>query len=158
MRFRWLWIPLLLLATLWLLYLLLRLDPLRTGLAVLLLYGGYRLVWGSRLTGVVHLMDREYHLKGIDLSSAITDVKIDLSRAIIPAGEQQITIRGLIGNVDIYVPYDLEVAVTAAVPLGKRSLIDGSSGSFVTRGYADAATKVKIAVSLAVGDVTVRYL
>jgi predicted membrane protein len=152
-RYRWIGILLLLLALLWLLYVLLHLDPARTGLALLLICGGYRLVRSagmpgrrSTLVGVVHLMDRDYPLHNIALSCAIADVKIDLSRAIIPPGEHVIDIRGLVGDVAIYVPYDLAVSVATR------------RRTFVTDGYAGAISKVIIAVSLTVGDIDVRYL
>jgi len=155
------------LGLLWLLYVTLHLDPVRTGMALVLLGGGYWLARSGargRLTGVVHLMDREHKLKGIDLSCAIADVKIDLSRAIIPAGEHLIRIDGLVGNVDIYVPYDLAVSVNASVRAGALNVMRteggaaGSRGVFESAGYGEAVSKVKIAVTLLVGDVNVRYL
>jgi lia operon protein LiaF len=163
---------LLFLGLLWLLYVTLSLDPVRTGLALLLLAGGYWLARSGargvrgRFTGVVHLMDREHKLEGFDLSCAIADVKIDLSRAIIPAGEHLIRIDGLVGNVDIYVPYDLAVSVNASVRAGALNVMrterggagPGPAGVFETAGYGEAVSKVKIAVTLLVGDVNVRYL
>jgi lia operon protein LiaF len=155
MRYSWLVAVILLLGLPWLLYDLLHFDPVRTGLAVLLLSTGYWLVRGrSTVAGVVHLMEREYHLQDIDLACAIADVKIDLSRAIIPDGEHLIRIRGLVGNVDIYVPYDLEYSVTSAVAVGRRT----PKGALLTRGYAEAVSRVKIVIALGIGDVNVRCL
>jgi predicted membrane protein len=167
----------LLTALLWLLNLLLDLDPVRTGLAILFIAGGYRLmrsggvepaegIPGDRTTlvGAVHLMDREYSLQGFRLTCGITDIKIDLSRAIIPPGEHIIAIRGLVGDVELFVPYDLDISVAAGVAVGALNVMGeagespGRRGRYTTRGYAEAVSKVKIAVSLAIGDVAVRYL
>lgn len=167
MRYRWIGAVLLLLALLVLLAVVLHLNPLRAGLACLLLYGGYQLVRSpgapgprTTLVGAVHLMDRDYPFQEIALACAMADVKIDLSRAIIPPGEHHITVRGLVGDVAIYVPYDLEVSVEASVPLGRLDLMGdaGRTGAFATAGYAEARNKVKIAVSLTMGDINVRYL
>ena len=122
---------LLFLGLLWLLYVTLHLDPVRTGLGLALLAGGYWLARSGargRFTCVIHLMDREHKLEAIDLSCAIADVKIDLSRAIIPAGEHLIRIDGLVGNVDIYVPYDLAVSVNASVRAGALNVMRTERG------------------------------
>ncbi|HYG57399.1 MAG TPA: cell wall-active antibiotics response protein LiaF [Symbiobacteriaceae bacterium] len=149
---------LLLLALLWLLDRLFHLDPLRTGLAALLIYGGHRLVHSRRpVVGVIRFMDREYPLHNIDLSGAVADAKIDLSRAIIPPGEHTIHIRGFVGDVDIYVPYDLDVSVAGSVTVGALNIM-GTRRPLTTRGYAEAVSKVRITVSLGIGDVDVRYV
>lgn len=160
-------------ALLWLLSRFLYLDPIRAGLAFVFIYGGYRLVRGGTkpaagprrtLVGAVHLMDRDYPWHDIDVTCGIADVKIDLSRAIIPPGEHQITIHGLVGDVAIYVPYDLDVAVAASVPVGRLTVLEAERKRFsrrrvvATGGYDAAASKVRISVSLAVGDIDVRCL
>ncbi len=165
MRYRRIGALLIFLGLLWLLDLLLHIDPFRTGLAAVLIYGGYRLIRNHRsLVGTVHLLDPEFPFQEIDLSCGITDVKIDLSRAIIPPGEHLITIRGLVGDVNIFVPYDLDVSVVATVAAGALNVMGvgraglGCRGLLTTARYAEAASKVKITVALAIGDVDVRYL
>lgn len=57
------------------------------------------------------MMKQPFDLNDLNVSGFIGDIKIDLSKAMIPEGESTIVISGVIGNVDIYVPSDLEVAV-----------------------------------------------
>src|SRR5690606_17085291 len=64
----------------------------------------------SALIGNVR-MEGPFELEDIQLSHALCDVTIDLSKAVIPDGESTIVISSLIGDVDIYVPYDMPVSV-----------------------------------------------
>jgi lia operon protein LiaF len=89
---------------------------------------------------------------------------LDLSKAIIPEGESAIVISGLIGDVDIYVPDDLDVSVAATVSAGYLDILGHHQGGvnrqimLETKGYEQARRKVKISISLLVGDVGVRQL
>lgn len=118
----------------------------------------------SSIVGDLHLINHRFELEDINLSSGIGDVKIDLSKAIIPEGESTIAISGLIGDVDIYVPYDLDVAVAGSVTLGDLKVLGHKQGGFnrqinmATRGYEQADRKVKISASIFIGDIDVRHL
>ena len=97
------------------------------------------------------------------ISGFIGDVKIDLSKAIIAEEESTIVISGLIGDVDIYVPQDIEVCVSASAAIGDMKIIDEKSGFgskvyVMTNDYDESKRKVKISISLLIGDVDVRYL
>lgn len=118
----------------------------------------------SSVVGDLHLINHRFELEDMNMSSGIGDVKIDLSKAIIPEGESTIAISGLIGDVDIYVPYDLDVAVAGSVTLGDLKVLGHKQGGFnrqinmATRGYEQADRKVKISISIFIGDIDVRHL
>ncbi|MGA9172980.1 MAG: cell wall-active antibiotics response protein LiaF [Thermoactinomyces sp.] len=118
----------------------------------------------SSVIGHLYLIDRRYEFNDINVSYGICDVKIDLSKAIIPEGVNSIVISGLIGNVDIYVPDDLDVSIAATVGAGYLDvpgLKQGGAGRQVqltTKGYEQSRRKMKISVSLLFGDIGVRVL
>ncbi len=47
------------------------------------------------------MMKDPFELNDLNVSGFIGDVKIDLSKAMIPEGESTMTISGVIGNVDV---------------------------------------------------------
>ncbi|MGE6630030.1 cell wall-active antibiotics response protein LiaF [Bacillus sp. NPDC077027] len=114
--------------------------------------------------GEVRLMKKPFQLSDLTISGFVGDVKIDLSKAIIAEEESTILISGLIGDVDIYVPQDIEVCVSASAAIGDMKIIDekrsgfGSKVFVMTNDYDESKRKVKISISLLIGDVDVRYL
>jgi lia operon protein LiaF len=118
----------------------------------------------NAMAGTLHLMNLRYDLVDLNRSAMVNDIKLDLSKAIIPEGESAIVISGLIGDVDIYVPDDLDVSVAATVSAGYLDILGHHQGGvnrqimLETKGYEQARRKVKISISLLVGDVGVRQL
>lgn len=116
------------------------------------------------LIGEVRFINQQFELQDMNISYTIGDVKIDLSKAIIPEGESVIAISGIIGDVDIYVPHDLDVSVTSSVTLGNFDILGYKQNGvnrqiqLATKGYHESYRKVKISVSLFIGDVDVRFL
>ncbi|MFC7395419.1 cell wall-active antibiotics response protein LiaF [Scopulibacillus cellulosilyticus] len=116
------------------------------------------------LIGDLRLINHRYELKDMNLSYGIGDNKIDLSKAIIHEGENTIVISGLIGDVDIYIPYDLDVSIAASVTIGNLEVLGYKMGglnrqiNLETKGYKNATRKVKISISNFIGDIDVRYL
>lgn len=121
-------------------------------------------VFRSSLIGDLHLLHHRFELGDMNISNGIGDIKIDLSKAIIPEGETTIAISGLIGDVDIYVPQDLEISTAAAVTIGDLEVLGHKQGGIsrqidlTTNGFKEADRRVKISVSLFIGDIDVRYL
>jgi lia operon protein LiaF len=118
----------------------------------------------SSAVGHVYLIDRRFELTDMNMSYGISDVKMDLSKAIIPEGESTIVISGLIGNVDIYIPDDLDVSIAATVMAGyldvpgyKRGGVNRQA-KWATKGFEHARRRVKISVSMLFGDIGVRVL
>lgn len=114
--------------------------------------------------GEVHYTRSRFELEDLTIQHGIGDVKIDLTKAIIQDGETVVMINGWIGDIDIYVPYDLPVSVDVSVVLGDLEVFGKKEGgvnpqiSIQTNGYNEAPKKVKLVLSLLIGDIDVRYL
>ena len=69
--------------------------------------------------GNVRMMDHIYELEDINVQYGACDVEIDLTTAMIPEGETVIVIRGVVGNIRLYVPYDIELSLNHSVIVGR---------------------------------------
>ncbi|MFC4619979.1 cell wall-active antibiotics response protein LiaF [Camelliibacillus cellulosilyticus] len=118
----------------------------------------------SSLFGDLHLMHHRFELEDMNVWHGIGDVKIDLSKAIIHEGETVLVINGWLGDIDIYVPYDLDVSVNATVTFGDLDILNQKQGgiqrhiSVATKDYRTSTRRVKIILSLFIGDIDVRFL
>lgn len=116
------------------------------------------------LIGNLYLTGSRWELKDMNIWHGIGDVKIDLSRALIHDGETVIMISGWIGDIDLYIPYDLDVSFMAHVNIGDIDVFGNKQGglnrsvSLTTSGYHHANKKVRIIVTLLVGDIDMIYV
>lgn len=114
--------------------------------------------------GNYRVMDQVYELQDINIRYGVGDVKIDLTTAMIPEGETVVVIHGLIGNIRLYVPYDIELAINHSMLFGHVSLRGQEQKGwnqnviFQTEQYREAPRRVKIISSLLIGDTEVRYV
>jgi lia operon protein LiaF len=105
-----------------------------------------------------------FELKPMNVSLFIGDTVIDLTRARIPVGETKINISTFIGDVKIYLPndLDLEVCVVSSSFLGDSHVLDRREGglfrnvTMTTPGYHEAEKRLRIHVSVFIGDLTVQ--
>jgi lia operon protein LiaF len=118
----------------------------------------------SSLIGDFHLTSGRFELDQLHIWHGIGDVVIDLSRAMVMQEEAFLTVDGWVGDVTIYVPVDMPVAVTAEVSIGDLEVFGhrqgGISRSVMVRSeqYEQAAQKVHLQISLLVGDIKVKYI
>ncbi|MFV8826890.1 cell wall-active antibiotics response protein LiaF [Alkalihalobacterium sp. APHAB7] len=118
----------------------------------------------SALIGDFRLLSDRYELQDMNIRNGIGDIKIDLSKAIIPEGETVIVIHGWIGDIDVYVPYDLDLSVQAMVTVGDLDILDSRQSGInrniavATKDYKQAPRRVKLVLSLLIGDIDVRYV
>ncbi|QDX92621.1 hypothetical protein EEL32_00560 [Brevibacillus laterosporus] len=118
----------------------------------------------SSLIGDYRLISGRFELKNMRIWQGIGDVVIDLSRAVIPEREGTLVINGWIGDVTIYVPVDMPVQVMAEVTIGELEVLGHRQNGITrkvmlsTHNYAEATEKVKIIISLWVGDIDVKYI
>jgi lia operon protein LiaF len=118
----------------------------------------------SVFVGDWRYIDHPYEWKDVNLSCGIGDLKMDLSKAIIPEGESAVVISGLVGDVDLYIPHDLDVSVAVTVIAGDINVLgQRQSGvrrrlTLTTDGYEQARRRVKISISFFIGDIDVRML
>ncbi|EKN67281.1 cell wall-active antibiotics response protein LiaF [Schinkia azotoformans] len=116
------------------------------------------------LIGSCLLTGSRWELRDLDIWHGIGEVKIDLSRANIPDNKSTIIINGWIGDVDIFVPYDLDVSIIARVGVGEIKIFGNKesgvnqSTAVETNGYRKEIKRVEIVINLFVGDIDVNYL
>ncbi|TDQ40479.1 cell wall-active antibiotics response protein LiaF [Aureibacillus halotolerans] len=118
----------------------------------------------SSLIGDFKMVDQRFELKHSKISNGIGDMTIDLSKAIILQEETTLQLSGMIGDITIYVPYDLDVFVEASVTVGDLEVLGYKQGGLnrkvkvKSNRYDHSIKKVKLDISLQVGDVSVRYI
>lgn len=118
----------------------------------------------SSILGDFLLHNHRFELEDLVVNNGIGDVKIDLSKAIISPGETILDVRGWVGDVHIYVPYDLDVSISAKLGIGDLNVL-GHEQSGLTRTFSTQSTefelapkRVRIILSLGIGDIDVRYV
>ncbi|WHY01664.1 cell wall-active antibiotics response protein LiaF [Neobacillus sp. DY30] len=103
-----------------------------------------------------------YEWNDINIQSGIGDTIIDLSYTVLPKGETIIFIRNIIGNIQIQIPYEIEVSVHHSSVIGDTTVFENHQPQVFnqafhlkTAGYDQAEQKVKIFTSLLVGNLEV---
>lgn len=117
----------------------------------------------STFIGDFHMGKEVFTLKPMNISSFIGDTVIDLTKAQIPYGETKIVISHFIGDVKIFVPEDMDlgISLTTSSFLGDMKLLGTKRGGFLgnaqeeTPHYQEAGKKLRIIVSVFIGDVKV---
>lgn len=106
-----------------------------------------------------------YEWDDINIQAAIGDTVIDLSYTVLPKGETVIFIRNIIGNIQILVPYDVEVSINHSVLAGAVTIFDFHEARIFnqtlqvqTIDYEKNDQRIKIFTSLIMGDIEVRRI
>lgn len=116
------------------------------------------------LIGEVRFTSDPFELTDMHIWNGIGDVRIDLTKAIIPEGESLLIVENLIGDVHIYVPEDLGYAIQSYVLIGDSSILQSKQSGFNqtvllrSTDYGNSVRKVKLVLSCAVGSVKVREI
>jgi len=104
-----------------------------------------------------------YDWNDINIQTGIGDTIIDISNTVLPKEEAVISLRNLIGNIQILVPYETEVSFHHTVIFGSTTIFEhhepraiNQTLSFQTQAYPNAVQKVKIVTSMLVGDIEVK--
>jgi lia operon protein LiaF len=108
--------------------------------------------------------DTVYEWNHVNIQTGLGDTIVDLSQTILPKGDALISIRGLIGNIQILVPYGVEVRVHHSVIAGRSRIFDyryeerlfNQILSYKTQDFDQAKQKVHITTAVMVGDLEVR--
>lgn len=106
-----------------------------------------------------------YEWNDINIQTGVGDTVIDLSYTVLPKGEAVIVTRHFIGNVQILVPYEVEVAISHSAIAGHVKIFEqeplkffNQNISFQTPHYEKATQKVKIVTSMMTGDLEVKRI
>jgi lia operon protein LiaF len=121
--------------------------------------------WQNSFFSSQETPERVYEWEDINIQGGISDVVIDLSYTVLPRGEAVIVIRHLIGNVQILVPYEVEVRLHHSVIYGSAIVFERKEANlwnetvcFQTKGYEEAEQKVKIITSMIIGTIEVKHV
>ena len=108
--------------------------------------------------------DTVYEWNDINIQNGIANTVIDLSQTILPRGDALISIRSLVGNTQILVPYGVEVFIHHSVIAGRTRIFENKfeehlfnqNISYKTSDFDQAKQKVHITTAVIVGDLEVR--
>ncbi|GAA0422188.1 MAG: cell wall-active antibiotics response protein LiaF [Bacillota bacterium] len=106
-----------------------------------------------------------YQWKDVNIHGAFGDRIIDLSNTVLPKDTAVISIRHLVGNLEIYVPYDVEVSIHHSSVFGRAHILGhyheklmNQSLLYQTKDYDTVVPRVKIVTSLLSGDIEVKRI
>ncbi|ARI75925.1 cell wall-active antibiotics response protein LiaF [Halobacillus mangrovi] len=109
--------------------------------------------------------DRSYQWQDVNIHGGFGDRVIDLSQTVLPQDEAVISIRHIVGNLIIYVPYEVEVSINHSAVIGRVSIFQYKKSnvlnqvvSYRTQDYVTKKPRVKIITSLLSGDIEVKRI
>ncbi|HLS60560.1 MAG TPA: cell wall-active antibiotics response protein LiaF [Virgibacillus sp.] len=110
--------------------------------------------------------DAAYQWRDVNIHGGFGDRIIDLSNTVLPQDTAVISIRHIMGNIEIYVPYELEVSIHHSSIFGRAHLLGkhdmkltNQSISYQTVHYGNTTLpRIKIVTSLFSGDIEVKRI
>lgn len=108
--------------------------------------------------GDLKLTQPGWRLRDVRAFTVIGDVKIDLAKAIVPEGETHIDLRAVIGDIDVWAPPDLPVALDVQCVLvsinhnGRKQDVVFRRYTDTPPDYASAPRRVRVRADLMFGD------
>lgn len=108
--------------------------------------------------GDFRLTQPGWQLRDVQASVVIGDMKIDLARALIPDGETAIDLRAVIGDIDVWLPPDLPIALDVQCAfvtvnhLGRRQDVMLRRYVETPEGFDLAPRRVRVHANLVFGD------
>jgi len=109
--------------------------------------------------------DTAYKWRDINIHGAFGDRVIDLSNTVLPHDTAVISIRHFIGNIEIYVPYDVEVSIHHSSIFGRAHIFGehhwklmNKTLLYQTGKYQTVTPRVKIVTSILSGDIEVKRI
>ncbi|GGB36130.1 hypothetical protein F3157_03615 [Virgibacillus dakarensis] len=122
-------------------------------------------LFNHRVFGDQKTAENAYYWRDINIHGAFGDRVIDLSNTVLPDDTAIISIRHLVGNIEIYIPYEVEVSIHHSSIFGRAHILGehhwnlmNQTLSYQTEGYDSAYPRVKIITSLLSGDIEVRRI
>lgn len=106
-----------------------------------------------------------YEWNDVNVQVGVGNTVIDLSDTVLPKGEAIISIRGFIGDVQILVPYEVEVHLNHSIIAGSVAIFQEQEQRVVnetivyeTADYEQAEQKVKLITSVITGKLEVKRI
>lgn len=106
-----------------------------------------------------------YEWHDINIHGGFGDRIIDLSNTVLPNDTSVITIRHLVGNITIYVPYEVEFMIHHSAIIGRAYILNEHHHhlmnqvlSYKTEHYENRVPRIKIVTSILSGNVEVKRI
>jgi len=122
-------------------------------------------LFDQRLFGDQETVDHAYAFRDVNIHGFFGDRMIDLSNTVLPDDTAVISIRHVLGNIEIYVPYEVEVCIHHSSVLGRATILGNyhkklmnQTLSYQTENYDNAHQRVKIITSIISGDIEVKRI
>lgn len=118
----------------------------------------------NQLFGDVNLGNEPWQLEDMHIWMGAGDTDVDLTKAILPEGETILDVSGWVGDITILVPQAMDIKANVDLRLGEVTLFShqqSGSGRFLSyksEDYETAKKKVYLRVSLAIGEITVKWV
>ncbi|MBS4172353.1 cell wall-active antibiotics response protein LiaF [Bacillus sp. FJAT-49736] len=118
----------------------------------------------NKLFGNQKLMNHIYEWDDINIQTGIGDTIIDLSMTMLPPGESVIMVRGLVGNIQLLVPYDIGFSINhsslsgSLILFGNKEKLLNQNVICYSDNYHEATRKIKIITSISLGNIEVKYI
>jgi lia operon protein LiaF len=124
-----------------------------------------QLLFKNNVLGGQKTPEHVYEWEDVNIQTGIGDAIIDLSNTVLPKGESVISVRNFVGNIKVFVPYELEVKVAHSVILGTITILQNNeqrlfnqSVQYSTGQYEGSEHKIKIITSSVVGNLEVKRI
>jgi len=118
----------------------------------------------GQLFGDQKTSETAYSWQDMNIQGGFGNRIIDLSHTVLP-DEAIISIRHLVGNIEIYIPYEVEVSILHSSMMGRAHILGhqevrlfNQSFHFQTENYQKNKPRVKIITSMVSGDIEVKRI
>ncbi|WP_199620643.1 cell wall-active antibiotics response protein LiaF [Paenibacillus alkalitolerans] len=125
---------------------------------------GVKFVKQSIVESVRWEKDEPWVLESTDITVAVAEVRIDLTKALLEQKDTQVNLQGVIGDIDVIVPEDIGLSVNASVLLGQIQVAGEKGAGAMNRlvwrspNFESAEHRILLNISYAVADVDVKVL
>lgn len=122
-------------------------------------------LFDHKIFGDQHTTETAYQWRDVNIHGVFGDRVIDLSNTVLPNDTAVISIRHLVGDITIYVPYEVEVSIHHSSVFGRVHILGNhhwklmnQSLFYQTEQYDTAVSRVKIITSQLSGDIEVKRI
>ncbi|PTY76954.1 hypothetical protein B5V88_11015 [Heyndrickxia sporothermodurans] len=118
----------------------------------------------NKLFGSQRIENNIYEWDDINIQCGLGKTVIDLSMTMLPLGESTVMIRGIAGNIQLLIPYDVAITVNHSSFTGNVKIYDMEENVFnqniiyYSENYEESSRKIKIITSLPIGDFEVKHV
>lgn len=119
-------------------------------------------IYRKTFIGNFDLGRNTWEVGNTDIWAGIGDIDLDFSKAILKDGVNTVDISGWIGDIKVYIPEEMPVKIVTDLKIGEVDIFhESSSGTnrslqYISPNYDEADKKLKLHISLLIGDVGIK--